>query len=304
MQQGTTFSSWTNTLATDSTLPKSYPQLRWATPNATSGNSIWVIGTGQTVTYFVPNAGQVAGVAVTLPAPTFTGGTPSATPTVKVLDAFGRDITSYALAGALPVGTYSLITTLNDGTYAIASTGNTNGVLTITPPPVVVQPPVGPSPVVPPVVVRPVVTPPVGGGGGTSTGADQAIANAASTAQTLSFPTPQLPGGGTRGDTRNFSNVANVPAGFNNPFGPDAVLAVISAPSGDEANQVISLTDAKKMLRGGSSNSSTGASSGAAATGEREVRVPVSRNSLAEIVNGGVRLPSGVEQQLFVVKGN
>lgn len=36
--------------------------------------------------------------------------------------------------------------------------------------------------------------------------------------------------------------------------------------------------------------------------GEREVRVPVSRNSLAQIVNGGVRLPGGVEQKLFVVR--
>jgi hypothetical protein len=35
-----------------------------------------------------------------------------------------------------------------------------------------------------------------------------------------------------------------------------------------------------------------------------DVRVPVSLNSLAEIVNGGVNLPSGVEQQLFVVQAN
>lgn len=33
----------------------------------------------------------------------------------------------------------------------------------------------------------------------------------------------------------------------------------------------------------------------------QDVRVPVGRNTLAEIVNGGVRLPSGVDQLLFVV---
>jgi hypothetical protein len=35
-----------------------------------------------------------------------------------------------------------------------------------------------------------------------------------------------------------------------------------------------------------------------------DVRVPVSRNSLADIVNGGVKLPDGVEQELFVVQAN
>ena len=35
-----------------------------------------------------------------------------------------------------------------------------------------------------------------------------------------------------------------------------------------------------------------------------DVRIPVSRNSLADIVNGGVRLPDGVEQELFVVQAN
>ena len=49
---------------------------------------------------------------------------------------------------------------------------------------------------------------------------------------------------------------------------------------------------------------SPGQGSGGASDGDREVRVPVSRNSLADIVNGGVRLPSGVEQELFVVQAN
>ena len=48
----------------------------------------------------------------------------------------------------------------------------------------------------------------------------------------------------------------------------------------------------------------TGQNGGSASDGDREVRVPVSRNSLAEIVNGGVKLPDGVEQELFVVQAN
>jgi len=37
-------------------------------------------------------------------------------------------------------------------------------------------------------------------------------------------------------------------------------------------------------------------------TGEEAVRIPAGRNSRVLIVNGGVRLPSGVDQQLFVVR--
>ncbi|TAK75346.1 MAG: filamentous hemagglutinin N-terminal domain-containing protein [Aquabacterium sp.] len=59
---------------------------------------------------------------------------------------------------------------------------------------------------------------------------------------------------------------------------------------------------------GGASGTATadGAGSSSENDGEREreraVTIPASRNSLVQIVNGGVRLPGGVEQQLFVIK--
>ena len=58
---------------------------------------------------------------------------------------------------------------------------------------------------------------------------------------------------------------------------------------------------------GASSSASGGAGQGGAnskedGTGEEAVRIPAGRNSRVLIVNGGVRLPSGVDQQLFVVR--
>ena len=37
---------------------------------------------------------------------------------------------------------------------------------------------------------------------------------------------------------------------------------------------------------------------------DTEIRVPVSRDRVVELINGGVRLPTGVSQQFFLVKGN
>ncbi len=110
-----------------------------------------------------------------------------------------------------------------------------------------------------------------------------------------------LPRTGGRIDTtttgRISNNVIAAPTEIQSSFGPSTRLALISSPRGDEPTQVVSISQASTMLKSGNAND-------AASDGEREVRVPASRGSLVDIVNGGVRLPSGVEQQLFVVKSN
>jgi filamentous hemagglutinin family protein len=114
-------------------------------------------------------------------------------------------------------------------------------------------------------------------------------------------------------------NVVYTPVVLAGTFSSSDHLAVVSSPSGDEPTVTVSLSQARQMLQGADavvaadSNSdqssdenkprAAGGQSGTT-NGTRDVRVPVSRNSLAEIVNGGVKLPSGVEQQLFVVKAN
>jgi hypothetical protein len=90
-------------------------------------------------------------------------------------------------------------------------------------------------------------------------------------------------------------NVVSSPLRLSAAFGDGVPLTLISSPGPGEHSESVTLAQARDMVS---------APSGGPSSGDREVRVPVSRNSLAEIVNGGLKLPGGVDQLLFVVKGN
>ncbi|SEK82320.1 filamentous hemagglutinin family N-terminal domain-containing protein [Roseateles sp. YR242] len=135
------------------------------------------------------------------------------------------------------------------------------------------------------------------------TPADQAavvtdeLASIIATAQRTYVPTADLLGTVTLAGTSSLgstaANVVNTPSTLAASWGEGTPLVVLSAPSGEEPSEGVTLAQARRMV---------GSPGGQGAGGSQEVRVPVSRNSLAEIVNGGVRLPGGVEQMLFVVK--
>jgi len=62
---------------------------------------------------------------------------------------------------------------------------------------------------------------------------------------------------------------------------------------------MVSLADAAKILQS-DSVVGTSTSTGPTAPFSNEVRVHASRGSLVDIVNGGVRLPDGVDQQIIL----
>lgn len=260
-------------IVSDNTLPVRYPYLRWSVPGASAGSSVWVIGTGQAVTYTVPNANQAAGTPANLPSPVYTGGSPTGTSTVRVYDSTGRDVTSLAAAGTLGVGSYTLSATLNDGTYALALSGNTNGVLTLT-------------------------APSSGGGNSGTASVDRLVPIIGNIANVHREVVPPVfaagvpPSGGEAATPP--PNVVNAPASVTAVLGDQIPLLLVTAPDEDEPTQAVTLSQAQQML----------SLAGAAESGPQVVRVPTSRNSLENIVNGGLRLPSGVEQQLFVVQAS
>ena len=104
------------------------------------------------------------------------------------------------------------------------------------------------------------------------------------------------------GQVSSFVNVVTPSPQVITTFGNGAQLAIISSPAANEPTQIVSLTQAREMLQ--PVNNTTASNSGGTAQvpQSQDVRVPASSNSLVEIVNGGVRLPAGVEQELFVVK--
>jgi len=65
---------------------------------------------------------------------------------------------------------------------------------------------------------------------------------------------------------------------------------VSTANIGEQANQIVSLGELQQA------NGQAGAGA--------DVRVPLSKNSIVDLVNGGVNLPNGVDQQFFVVADN
>ncbi len=96
------------------------------------------------------------------------------------------------------------------------------------------------------------------------------------------------------------SNVVQIVPGLSPELGRSGTdeLLIVSSVHGDAPVDVVTLSQASHMVA--SADPAPGGSS--PADGEREVRVPASRNSPVRIVNGGVRLPEGVDQQLFVTK--
>jgi hypothetical protein len=135
---------------------------------------------------------------------------------------------------------------------------------------------------------------------------DNAIASAINAPQvnqppSIGLPGSFLPDGGIAPGTSEpstFVNVTNLLPFISAAFGPGERFAVVSSPSANEPTQAVTLSQARSMMQ------SSGQAGGGASDGPRDVRVPVSRNSLADIVNGGVRLPDGVEQELFVVQAD
>jgi hypothetical protein len=140
MQKGDTFSG-TGTVtstATSSSNAGTYDLTMSANAYNTLGYKL--IGTTLTgghiilkkdITYSISNDSKPYGQAVTLPTVSFTGGTPSSTPIVKVYDSSNNDVTAQATAGTLVAGIYIVKTELNDSNFALATTGNTSGTLTI-----------------------------------------------------------------------------------------------------------------------------------------------------------------------------
>ena len=82
----------------------------------------------------------------------------------------------------------------------------------------------------------------------------------------------------------------------------------LASTAGDEnANTLVSLSEIRQMQRAsGTTSSTSGDSTQQSTSGENtgadtSIRIPLSRGSLIDIVDGGVKLPEGVEQEFYVL---
>jgi membrane-bound inhibitor of C-type lysozyme len=126
--------------------------------------------------------------------------------------------------------------------------------------------------------------------------------NQAPVANAATLPKESSERTGAQGLRTSVSNVVSPPARIETSLGRGDNLLLVSTPRAQETTVLVTLADAKNMLAPAGAASTSGSVTGAASASVSEVRVPISRDSIADIVNGGVKLPQGVEQQLFVVK--
>jgi filamentous hemagglutinin family protein len=80
----------------------------------------------------------------------------------------------------------------------------------------------------------------------------------------------------------------------------------LASTAGDEnANILVSLSEIRQMQRTNSTTSSSDttqqSTSGESTGADTSIRIPLSRGSLIDIVDGGVKLPEGIEQEFYVL---
>ena len=77
-------------------------------------------------------------------------------------------------------------------------------------------------------------------------------------------------------------------------IGKNGTFELVSAIEGGTFVESLTLDQLEKKAKRTSASTSS----------VSEIRIPLAKNSLVDLVNGGVKLPTGISQQFFVVKGN
>jgi len=254
------------------------------------------------VTYTTTGGTKTYGQTFTLPTPTFTGGTPTGTTTVKVYDSNNVDVTASAIAGTLGAGTYSVKTLLTDNNYDIASNGNTDGILTINALPVVTPPSNDESlaggQTLQEQTVKDIITNIVNNTTVQTVKPDNMKVEVA-VAKPIENPTDgfarkvessisKMP------EIKNDKSLGGLSLGLNevirsaspttNSVAKETKLTVVGETGGEGAIAKVELDELIAKNGGG------------------ELRVALSPDSFVELVNGGVNLPKGVSQEFYVVE--
>lgn len=77
------------------------------------------------------------------------------------------------------------------------------------------------------------------------------------------------------------------------------VAQLMSTPSPDTPTDIVTMADIRQMQATDSDPSSQG---DAGSVGNTDIRVPLGQNSLIQLLNGGVNLPTGIEQEFFMAR--
>ena len=76
-------------------------------------------------------------------------------------------------------------------------------------------------------------------------------------------------------------------------------MSFVSTPKDGEVLKPVSINEVKTLM---AKNGSASENSGATPANRLDTRVPLNENSIVDLLNGGVNLPEGVEQEFYIVK--
>lgn len=76
-------------------------------------------------------------------------------------------------------------------------------------------------------------------------------------------------------------------------------IQLMSTPSSDIPTDIVTMADIRQMQ---STNSDPSSQGNAGSVGNTDIRVPLGQNSLIQLLNGGVNLPTGIEQEFFMAR--
>lgn len=85
-------------------------------------------------------------------------------------------------------------------------------------------------------------------------------------------------------------------------FGEGTKVALVSKPQEGEATKVLTLSEIKAMQTQPAEGNKAEQQNNDGTPAVQETRVSLSANSIVDLVNGGVNLPDGVEQEFYVVE--
>lgn len=97
------------------------------------------------------------------------------------------------------------------------------------------------------------------------------------------------------------NTMSNTNLGKNLGLAQGNSVSLLSTPKDGETLKPISLSEVRTLM---TENDSTSNNGNATPTNRQDTRVPLSENSIVDLVNGGVNLGEGLEQEFYIVKND
>ncbi len=221
--------------------------------------------------------------------PTFEPSDTTVATTVKVYNAKGEDVTADAQAKKLQAGQYKIKAITTDENYVLSSDETSLLINSALDPTITIK--------IPKIEI--------GGEGKQPSTNNPVVTNINGkrdvTPEKPSIATFIVPQATAKEQTSSGNNTAITSKGVKLGVHEGETVSLVSAPAEGQANARITLSELQQTS---ANTPTTGEKGGATSNDVKEIRVALAENSIIELINGGVHLPVGVDQEFYVIKAD